>query len=59
MAASIDKIQIDLLNLATSKGYLTFDDILDVSESFNLSISELDAVSEYLNDRGILIVNGT
>ena len=55
MAASIDKIQIDLLNLATSKGYLTFDDILDVSESFNLSISELDAVSEYLNDRGILI----
>lgn len=45
----------ELLDLAEKQGYLTFDDILDISEEYGLSVSEVDDISEKLSVRGILI----
>lgn len=37
------------------KGFLTFDDIMDVSDTYSLSVSEVDQLSEALEIRGIII----
>ena len=41
---SIDK----LLKISAAKGYITYDDILEVTDSFTLSMADMTKVSEYL-----------
>lgn len=44
-----------LFNEAAKKGFLTFDDIMDMSDTYSLSVSEVDQLSEALQLRGIII----
>lgn len=44
-----------LLSEAELKGYLTFDNIMDITDSFGLSLSEMDEVSEAILLRGIIV----
>lgn len=53
--ADISKCQESLLVLATQQGYLTFDDILNASEAFSLSVTEVDFLSEAIQLRGIIV----
>lgn len=48
---SIDK----LLKLSAAKGYITYDDILEVTDSFVLSMENMTKVSEYLLSSGCII----
>lgn len=43
-----------LIELANKKGFLLFDDIIDVSDTFELSISDIDEISESLQLKGII-----
>lgn len=45
----------DLENSAKSKGYLTSDDIIDAADSYELSVTEIDELSEKLLLNGIII----
>ena len=45
----------NLLVLAEKKGYLTFDDIMDTTDSFDLSLSDVDRVSEAIQIREIIV----
>ncbi len=47
--------QQNLLSLASDKGYLTFDDILDAASTSLLSLSEIDRLSDNLQSLGILL----
>lgn len=53
--SDIIKCQEVLLRLAQEKGYLTFDDILNASDTFSLSVVEVDNLSESIQVRGILV----
>lgn len=53
--AGISKCQESLLELAAQQGYLTFDDILNASEAFSLSVTEVDFLSEAIQLRGIIV----
>ena len=53
--ADISKCQESLLGLAAQQGYLTFDDILNASEAFSLSVTEVDFLSEAIQLRGIIV----
>lgn len=53
--ADISKCQDELIILAENKGYLTFDDILNASDAFSLSVSEVDFLSEAIQLRGIIV----
>ena len=53
--ANISKCQESLLVLADRQGYLTFDDILNASEAFSLSVTEVDFLSEAIQLRGIIV----
>lgn len=53
--ADLDKCQARLLDIAKEHGYLTFDNILNESELFGLSLVELDFLSEALSLRGVII----
>ena len=53
--ADISKCQEGLLGLAAQQGYLTFDDILNASEAFSLSVTEVDFLSEAIQLRGIIV----
>ena len=55
--SSMNDCQKNLLDMFDKKGFLTFDDIIDVADTFNLSISELDKLSEYIQLKGALILN--
>lgn len=44
-----------LFDEAAKKGFLTFDDIMDMSDTYSLSVSEVDQLSEALQLRGIII----
>ncbi|MCM1232557.1 MAG: sigma-70 family RNA polymerase sigma factor [Ruminococcus flavefaciens] len=44
-----------LFNEATKKGFLTFDDIMNISDTYSLSVSEVDQLSEALQLHGIII----
>ena len=44
-----------LNNLATEKGYVTFDNIMDCSDNYSLSIQEFDWLSNELSLHGVLI----
>lgn len=44
-----------LQTLAKSKGYLTFNDILDMSEEFNIEIDDIDRIAENLLSMGTII----
>ena len=41
--------QEKLIKEAERKGYLTFDDIMDMADTYNLSVSEVDKLSEYIH----------
>lgn len=47
--------QEKLIKEAERKGYLTFDDIMDMADTYNLSVSEVDKLSEYIQMRGIIV----
>lgn len=47
--------QKQLIVKSEVKGFLTFDDIMDMSDAYSLSVSEVDQLSEALEIRGILI----
>lgn len=53
--SNIIKCQDSLINLAEKQGYLTFDDILDASYTFSLSIPEVDMVSAAIQLRGVIV----
>ena len=44
-----------LISLSKKAGYLTLDDILDASDTYNLSLPEVDILTEDLQIRGILV----
>lgn len=44
-----------LIAKSEEKGFLTFDDIMDLSDAYSLSVSEVDQLSEALEIRGIII----
>lgn len=44
-----------LLNLATQQGYVTFDNIIDVADRWELPINEVDWLSNSITTRGILV----
>lgn len=44
-----------LIAESEKKGFLTFDDIMDMSDTYSLSVSEVDQMSEALEIRGIKI----
>lgn len=47
--------QQNLLALANGKGYLTFDDILEVADTSLLSLSDIDRLSDNLQSLGVLL----
>lgn len=47
--------QDKLISEAENKGYLTFDDIMDIADTFMLSVSEVDKLSEGIQLRGIIV----
>lgn len=51
----INKCQELLIDLADKQGYLTFDDIIELSDVFSLSVSQVDKVSEAIQLRGIIV----
>ena len=53
--SNLQKCQESLFIKAQKNGYLTFDDILDASDSFGLSISDVDHLNEAINLRGIIV----
>lgn len=53
--AGIIECQATLLDLAESKGYLTFDDIMDTADAFLLSVTQVDQISEAIQLRGIVV----
>lgn len=44
-----------LIAESEKNGFLTFDDIMDISDAYSLSVSEVDELSEALGIRGIII----
>lgn len=44
-----------LFDESEKKGFLTFDDIMDMSDTYSLSVSEVDQLSEALQLHGIII----
>lgn len=44
-----------LIEKAEKQGFLTFDDVLDASDTFSLSSAEVDKVSELIQVRGIIV----
>lgn len=55
--SKFDECFNSLEDLAKTKGYLLFDEILDATEALNLSIVEVDNLSEKLQLNGIVISN--
>lgn len=47
--------QKQLIAKSVEKGFLTFDDIMDLSDTYSLSVSEVDQLSEALEIHGIII----
>ena len=51
--------QEKLIQKAENVGYLTFDDIMDMADTFALSVSEVDKLSEGIQLRGIIVYEDT
>lgn len=51
----ISKCLDELIILAEKQGYLTFDDILNASDAFSLSVTGVDFLSEAIQLRGIIV----
>lgn len=47
--------QKTLLDMAKERGYLTFDDVLDSANTFLLSLSDIDRLSDNLQSLGVLL----
>lgn len=55
MKRSINDALNHLTSIATKKGYILFDDILDCADSFSLSMVEIDDLSSQLTKNGTII----
>ena len=53
--ADISKCQEKLLALAEQQGYLTYDNIIEAADSFSLSVSDVDLLSEAIQLRNIIV----
>ena len=53
--ADISQCQDELIILAEKQGFLTFDDILNASDAFSLSVTEVDFLSEAIQLLGIIV----
>lgn len=53
--SKVTDCQKQLIAESEKKGFLTFDDIMDMSDAYSLSVSEVDQLSEALEIRGIII----
>ena len=53
--SGIIECQDTLLRLAEDQGYLTFDDIMNMADTFSLSVSQVDRLSEAIQLRGIIV----
>lgn len=51
----INEVVSSLLLLADEQGYLLFDDILDLADENDLSVSEVDQISELIKLKGVLL----
>ena len=51
--------QEKLIQKAEHIGYLTFDDIMNMADTFSLSVSEVDKLSESIQLRGIIVYEDT
>lgn len=45
----------ELMTTAGQQGYLTYDDIMNITDAFNLSVGELDSITEAIQIRGVII----
>lgn len=45
----------DLVSISQTKGYLSFDDILDVTDKFDLPLDDVDRISDRLLTMGIIL----
>ncbi|MEG1724747.1 MAG: sigma-70 family RNA polymerase sigma factor, partial [Anaerovoracaceae bacterium] len=45
----------DLVSISQTKGYLSFDDILDVTDKFDLPLDDIDRISDRLLTTGIIL----
>ncbi len=52
---SIDSALSKLIQISSEKGFLVFDDIYDVADKWELSIRDIDYLSNYIVTRGILL----
>lgn len=50
-----EECQRSLVILAQNQGYLTFDNIIEAADDYNLRIAEVDSLSEALQIRGIIV----
>lgn len=55
MVSKYDECLRKLLFEAEQKGYLTFDNIMDTTDIFDLSLSEVERISEMLSSKGVII----
>lgn len=46
-----------LIDLANKQGYVTFDDIMDCADSYDLPIQDFDWLSNSITSRGVLVYN--
>lgn len=54
--SSYAECQDKLLAISINKGYLTFDDILDIASASFLSLSDIDRLSDNLQSQGVMIL---
>ena len=55
MNGSREEALSNLVELSEQQGYITFDDVIDISDKFSLSIQNLDWLSNSITTKGIII----
>ena len=53
--SELNNCQQNLLALAKTQGYLTFDDVLDAASTSMLSLAEIDRLSDDLQTLGVML----
>lgn len=59
MYDAMKKSQNVLIETAKEKGFIRFDDIFNISQEFNLSISDIDYLTSSLQEKKIIILDDT
>ncbi len=59
MSEVLDKCKENIMQLASEKGFLTFDDIIHLSGDYGLSSSELDELTNHIIIRGVIVYEET